>query len=83
MTERYSLQHSALSCQLLMNSASFVAEDILPETSSPCRIVCDETAEDFRLTLCRTLCTGACPRAQDLIRENPCKSVAVFLKAEN
>jgi hypothetical protein len=83
MTEKNSLQHSAASTQLLMNSASLFAEDVLPEIPSACRIVCDETPEDFRFTLCHTLCAGACPRAQDFIREDPCKSVAAFLNAES
>jgi hypothetical protein len=81
MTEKSSFQPSALSSQLFTNAAGRFAEDTLPEaiqseitnTTLPCRIVCDETTEDFRLTLCRTLCAGACPRAKEFIRENPCK----------
>jgi len=91
MTEKSSFQPSALSCQLLMNSASRFAKDVLPEAiqsetgnnTSCCRITCNETQEDFRLTLCRTLCAGVCPRKQEFIRENPRVSVAVFLKAES
>jgi hypothetical protein len=88
-TQESSFQPSALSCQPLMNS-SFFAEDVLPEALYPeianklslCRITCDETAEDFRLTLCRTLCAGACPRTQEF-RESPRESVAAFLKADS
>jgi hypothetical protein len=90
-SQRSNFQPSALSCRLFTKAASRFAKDELPEaaqpeltnTPPPCRIVCDETPEDFRLTLCRTLCAGACPKAQDLIRENPRKSVAAFLKAES
>jgi hypothetical protein len=70
MTEKSS-QLSAISFQFLTK-----------QELAPCRIICDETSEDFRLTLCRTLCAGACPSAQEFIRENPRESVAVFLKAE-
>jgi hypothetical protein len=31
-------------------------------STQSCRIVCDETTEDFRLTLCRTFCAGVCPQ---------------------
>lgn len=86
MTEKNSLQHSAVSCQFFANIANRFAEDVLTEagqpgaanTRHPCRIVCDETPEDFRLTLCHTLCAGACPRTKEFIHKNPCESVAAF-----
>jgi hypothetical protein len=78
MTEKSSFQLSETSCQPFANTASHFAKDTLPKAiqsenanTAPCRITCDETAEDFRLTLCRTLCAGACPRKQEFIRENP------------
>jgi hypothetical protein len=89
MTEKSSYQLSAISCQLFTNTISRFAKDTLPEAiqsenanTAPCRILCDETAEDFRLTLCRTLCAGACPRTQEF-RESPRESVAAFLKADS
>jgi hypothetical protein len=71
--QRGEFQPSAVNCQLLMNSASSFVENTifkagapeLSKTPHPCRIVCDETPEDFRLALCRTLCAGACPKAQE------------------
>jgi len=38
-------------------------EEKTPPVESPhCRIVCDETPEEFRLTLCRMFCAGVCPQ---------------------
>jgi hypothetical protein len=54
MTEKGSSQQSAISAQLFPK-----------QRSAPCRILCDETAEDFRLTLCRTFCAGICPERKE------------------
>jgi hypothetical protein len=69
-----SFQPSAFSSQFFptVQAARCSAKDasLLPTATQPevaniqaghCRIVCDETADDFRRTLCRTFCAGICP----------------------
>lgn len=84
MTEKNSDQLSAIS----FRKTSFQPSALNPRFSSKeepskvpinrCRIVCDETSEDFRFTLCRILCAGACPRVQEFLDGNSCESAADF-----
>jgi hypothetical protein len=74
--QKNSFQASALSPQLFprniktencsAKNSSVKSQSEAAVPAQLCRIVCDESSEDFRLVLCRTFCAGVCPHHESI-----------------